>query len=241
MTAQETTVVLLHSPLVGPATWRWVLAELAERGVPCAAPSLLDVPVDAPGYWEGVTVAVKRQVGDAAEQVVLVGHSGVGPALPRIGEAFDHVAGYVFADASLPFSGGSWLKLMPAAMQQRVAAGELSHVPNMWTEEAIWKQVGVTDPAARATLCSEARALPVTVFAEPFEGPANWTEAPAGYLAFEPNPFYVPIAEEARSRGWPVRTRPGSHFHMVVDPPAVAASLLELLGDMGIDVPGPAK
>jgi len=147
------------------------------------------------------------------------------------------VAAYVFVDASLPTVGGSWLASMPVSMQERVRDGELTHVPNMWQHEATWRQVGIVDGATVAALRTEARSLPVELFGESFGGPEDWSErAPAGYLAFEPNAFYSPVVAEAQERGWTVRTLPGSHFHMVVDAPAVAEALIELLAEMGVDV-----
>ena len=37
------------------------------------------------------------------------------------------------------------------------------------------------------------------------------------------------MADEARARGWPVVHIPGEHLHQIVDPPAVATALLDLL------------
>jgi hypothetical protein len=42
---------------------------------------------------------------------------------------------------------------------------------------------------------------------------------------------YEGQAEEARGRGWPVRTVSGEHLHQVVDPAGVASALLDLAAD----------
>jgi hypothetical protein len=54
---------------------------------------------------------------------------------------------------------------------------------------------------------------------------------PAGYLAFgDTNACERGRATDA---GWPVRTLPGEHLHMLVDPDGVAAALTDLLGQLG--------
>ncbi|HEX6480809.1 MAG TPA: hypothetical protein VF043_18370 [Ktedonobacteraceae bacterium] len=53
----------------------------------------------------------------------------------------------------------------------------------------------------------------------------RWTaiDAPGGYLLFTEG--YRPYLEQVQRAGWPSRTLPGGHFHMLVDPAAVAATL----------------
>lgn len=55
--------------------------------------------------------------------------------------------------------------------------------------------------------------------------------APCGYLL--PSPVYEAAAAEAHSRGWAHRELDGGHFHLLVDPPAVASALLELVAETG--------
>jgi hypothetical protein len=58
----------------------------------------------------------------------------------------------------------------------------------------------------------------------------GWPDAPGGYLLFT-STYNVP-AEQARRLGWPVLEMAAGHFHMLVDPPAVAVTLLQLLEQM---------
>jgi pimeloyl-ACP methyl ester carboxylesterase len=113
MPTHQAVVVLLHSPLVGPATWAPVAEELDRMGITRVVPDLADD--GRPPYWSQHRAAV---VGALARvpldrPVVLVGHSGAGPLLPAIAGGFrQRVAGYVFVDAGLPADGRSRLEMM---------------------------------------------------------------------------------------------------------------------------------
>ena len=55
----------------------------------------------------------------------------------------------------------------------------------------------------------------------------TWPDAPGAYLQFTST--YDGPAEQARRLTWPYRHLSGGHFHMLVDPAAVANVLLELV------------
>src|SRR2546423_1904980 len=81
--------VLIHSPLVGPATWQPVADALARRGHPALVPSLLHVADAEPPAWRQVAAAVAAAVpGD--RPVVLVAHSNAGAFVPVIRQALGH-------------------------------------------------------------------------------------------------------------------------------------------------------
>ena len=74
--------VLVHSPLVGPSTWRWVAQELNTAG---HRASVRAVPAAvAEQGWSAFADSMARQ---AAGGEMLVGHSGAGPLLPQIPSA----------------------------------------------------------------------------------------------------------------------------------------------------------
>ena len=58
--------------------------------------------------------------------------------------------------------------------------------------------------------------------------PASWPACRCAFLQFSPG--YREPAAAARRRGWPVRELPGDHLHMLIDPDAVAAALIDLAG-----------
>jgi hypothetical protein len=91
--------LLVHSPLVGPTTWRWVAAALSAAGHGAVVPDLRSSAVTGrPRSFVGE--AVSSTPSDWSKPVV-VGHSGAGFLLPSIVERLDAVHA-VFVDAGLP-------------------------------------------------------------------------------------------------------------------------------------------
>ncbi len=58
-------------------------------------------------------------------------------------------------------------------------------------------------------------------------------DTPGAYLLFS-QPYAADL-KRARSMGWPARELQAGHFHMVVDPDAVAESIEVLMEDLGIN------
>jgi hypothetical protein len=84
----------------------------------------------------------------------------------------------------------------------------------------------IPDDQARAGLLAEMRPRPLAFFTETLPDVPGWPGAPCGYMLF--SQAYEAAAEQARSAGWPVRSFDAGHFHMLVDPSAVAAALAEI-------------
>jgi len=158
--------------------------------------------------------------------LVLVGHSGAGSLLPVLAQAARHpVKAYLFVDADLPHPGKTQLEEMPAFAQELrrlLASGEL--FPN-WKEEDL-REV-LPDGRARQQILAEVQPRPLNFFEEVLPDVSGWSNAPGGYLLFTQG--YRPYLEQAQRAGWPSRTVPAGHFHMLVDPVAVAATLVELM------------
>jgi hypothetical protein len=201
------TFVLIHSPLVGPITWRLVADELHGRGVAAVTPSLHDARCSSGAYWQRHVNCVSSALRavPAEQHLVLVGHSGAGPLLPAIGSAVTQpVAAYVFVDAALPGRDGqSRLDLFDANEAERFrAAATGGMIPTVWRND------------------------------EPLPVPSDWPDAPRGYLRFSAP--YESDAQRAGSLGWQVREMAGGHFHMLVDPVAVTDALLDLVREVGV-------
>ncbi len=225
-------------------TWQLVADQLERRGHHSLAPDLHALPaaLTMEAEFEGAAEPYWRRHARAAAEAfrsiptgpppILVGHSGAGPLLPAIRqEAGRPVAAYVFVDAGLPKDGQS--RLGPGEFGQQVrelyAAGD--RFPN-WSDEDL--RAVVPDPELRHRLLSELRPPPLAFWEESIPVFAGWPDAPCAYLRFVPNPSYDDAASEARRRAWPCAEIPGHHFHMLVDPRAVAAAILRLLEQMGI-------
>lgn len=221
------TLVLLHSPLVGPSTWAMLAPELESLGFPVAVPSLTDTARGEGPYGPAFASTVRDAVpGD--EPVVLVAHSGAGLFAPPIAAGFEDVAACIFVDATIPRDGMCWMDTLDEELRESDAFREAAArgvVPNPWRGEAPWRQVGIVESGLVARLAEEAIDPPLAMYEERIALPPGWPGIPKGYLAFVPNPFYAPIVREARDAGLLVREMPGGHFEMVARPGAVAREL----------------
>lgn len=250
-----TTFLLVHSPVVGPATWRLVADELAARAIAAAVPELTP-PLEAPRPWwstaaNEVVAAVAATVGGqridvespppgTGSNVVLVGHSGTGSRLPAIGErlaAAGHpVVANLFVDAGLPSSGGSAGKAKPAQFAELLDGlvdddGLLPPWPQWWSPGTMVDLV--PDPAVRAAVAAECPPVPRSLFDEVVPVPSGWPGAtPCGYLAFGYG--YEDEAAEAERRGWVVARMDGLHLHPVVAPADVADALQLLVAALEV-------
>jgi hypothetical protein len=146
--------------------------------------------------------------------------------LPAIGEACrGRVAAYIFVDASIPRDGASRLDLFgdeDAVRHFREAATD-DLLPT-WTEDDL--RDAIPDPDLRRRFVEELRPLPLAVYEEPIPVFEGWPDAPCAYLSFTPTSAYKDAVALARRQGWAYTKLAGGHFHMLVDPPAVADALL---------------
>ena len=226
--------VLVHSPIVGPFTWSLVAQELRARGIEAITPELPSGADTATPLWEqharAAAGALRAVPPDPS--VVLVGHSGAGVLLPQIrAMAGRAAAGYVFVDAGLPRDRAPRVTGAEAARMREVyEAGE--RFPS-WTDETLAD--AVPDPALRRQLIAEMRPQPWRFWDEPIPTFSGWPDAPCAYLRFGENRSYDDAASEAQRRGWPLVRLEGDHFHMLVDPSAVADALITLTRRMGVD------
>src|SRR6478672_7913094 len=107
----DAAFVLVHSPLVGPTTWRPTADVLRAGGARVVVPALTP-PVDAaPPWWRVAALEVVASVADLPDDqpLVVVGHSAAGPRVPaiahRLAEAGHPVAAHVLVDAGMPYAG----------------------------------------------------------------------------------------------------------------------------------------
>lgn len=217
-------VVLVPSPLVGPAVWRPVAQHLGMRGWEVVQ---VDHPASAPSGPDDVHDHLCAALSPERD-VVLVSHSNAGAYVPRLVVAHGRVVAAVFVDAILPQSEGT-VPLAPSGMQDHLAALAVDARLPPWTD---WFDPADVDPlfpdaATRRTVESQQHRLPLAYFDQSVPVPAGWDHVAGGYLAF--GDTYADEREAARSRGWPVTTMDGGHLHMLVDPAAVAAAIDELL------------
>jgi pimeloyl-ACP methyl ester carboxylesterase len=234
-----TSFVLIHSPSVGPRTWKPVAHRLAELGWEVAVPSLLHVADQGPPFWPRVVDAVVAGLGTAehGQSLVLVPHSNAGLFVPVIAAGLPgQVRGCVFVDAALPPSSGAVPVVPPemlAVLRDKVSGGFLPRWTDWWDEEEV--AALFPDQATRQAVTEEQPRLPLSYYEASVPAPAGWDAQPCAYLLF--GPPYDELASEARGRGWIVEQLPGAHLHQLVDPDGVARVLVAIAEQM--EVTGP--
>jgi hypothetical protein len=97
--------------------------------------------------------------------------------------------------------------------------------PN-WTDEMLRDEV--PDALARQLILRELKPRDMRYYAESIPLPPHWPDAPCAYLLFKQS-SYPADAGFASAHGWPMKHLPAGHFHMLIDPHAVAAALIELV------------
>lgn len=223
--------LLVHSPLVGPSTWSLTADALQARGHSAFVPDLWAHEATAPGDWSafGRAMAGASSRLPAKTPVHLVAHSGAGPLLPHLSRYLTHeVASYVYVDAGLPRDKASFLDLLEDELPEHAAKMksdlERGIAYPQWEEEAL--RSVVPDSHRRRRLVTEIHPQPLKYFQTPIPVPSDWPDAPCGYLQL--SPAYQYSAERARQQGWLVTELEAGHFHMLVDPEAVAQAVEQL-------------
>ena len=216
--------VLLHSPLLGPLSWRATAAELARRGRAAGTPAWPKLSGIEAGYYDALVEGMAAQLGEAGAGLMLVAHSGAGALVPALSARLgDRVAGAIFADAILPHPGRSWFDTAPAELRQQLRAGaqmgELPPWDQWWPPGAIERLV--PEAGQREALLGELEPLPVGYFEEP--APEDRLNGPTAYLQL--SGAYADEAEAAMRNGWPLVRLPLHHLAMLTHPEAIAAAL----------------
>jgi hypothetical protein len=224
-------LLLVHSPLVGPATWEQVAADLGGRGYEVGVPDLTGTVTAGPPYCMRQADVIAR--GACGQPAILVGHSGAGPLLAAAGAIIDHVRGYIFVDAGLPTPGQSWLETVPPeiAAQLREMADDQGWLPpwaQWWGEQTLAELI--PDPAARRHFAADCPRLPLGMFEEVHPTVPQWPDAPAAYLQL--SEAYEDQTATARELGWPVAERMSHHLAPLTHPDLVAGALRGLLGQL---------
>jgi hypothetical protein len=219
-------LVLLPSPLLGPAVFAPLARVLRSRGrgvEVIASPP----PRDPAELLAGLLGCVPDEPG-----LVLVPHSNAGLYAAALAGARD-VQAVVFLDAAL----SSELPSTPAAPPGlRALLARLSDENGLlppWTRW--WPDADVDelfpDAETRRGVEAEQPRLPLGYFDADVPTPRGRIGR-AAYLAF--GDTYAEERAVAEARGWPVATLPGRHLHQLVDPDGVADAVSDLLRRLGL-------
>ncbi|HEX5541864.1 MAG TPA: hypothetical protein VFX60_09910 [Micromonospora sp.] len=222
--------VLIHSPLVGPLTWNAVALQLTETNGQVVMPDLAGVFAGGPPYQPAIAelVAASLVAVDPGKDIVLVGHSGAGPLLPRIAQAVSHrVSALIYVDSLLPYPGESWLANAPQPLVEHLRGLVRDGLLPPWHEwfppEAITELL--PDPRLQAAFVRDLPRLPFAYFHEP-NSADDW-RGPAGYLLLSDG--YRADAVKARQAGMPVVEQADHHLAMLTSPADVTSALRRLI------------
>lgn len=229
-------LVLVHSPLVGPATWDLVAPLLAERGYEVRIPDLTGALAAGEPYCprQAGLVAGSAMTGTAAS-AMLIGHSGAGALLAPAARRVRQLAGFVFVDAGLPIPGHTPMSTMPPDLAEQLKAmadndGWLPPWPQWWGEDGLAELI--KDPDVRHQFEAECPKLPLAMFDE--VQPDGEVEAPAAYLRL--SEAYDGPAIRARELLWPLTELDSHHLAPLTEPDRVADALHDLLDQIGARV-----
>lgn len=226
------TVVLVHSPFLGPASLRPLADALATRGWPMLLMDLQMTVNEAPVHQRLIgAFADALEDSLVTDDIVLVGHSGAGPLLPSFADALETtVSGIVYVDSDLPTPGRAWRDTVAPELvtqiKSRVRSGRLPRWDLWFTPDPL------TDLVADAGLREEIRdEIPEVAweFLKEQRPAVAWL-GPSGYVQL--SSAYDAAAEEAEQRGWPTRRLDAHHLAAATDPETVATALHEVLSKL---------
>jgi hypothetical protein len=216
-------LVLLPSPLLGPAVWEPVAEQLGRAGwsaMTCAVPACPRTP-------EQVMRSFLDSLPDDGP-LAMIPHSNAGLYIPGLVRERTVLAN-VFVDAALPPAEGP-VRLVPAGMYDFLEERVDEHgVLLPWTQW--WNDTDLDglfpSRAVRDRVEAGQPRVPLSYFRESLPAAQGWDDTPNAYLAF--GDTYADERRRAERRHWPVRTMPGKHLHMLIEPNEVAAAVTELL------------
>jgi hypothetical protein len=139
------------------------------------------------------------------------------------------IQAYVFVDAGLPRDNATRLDLMKAEdadwateFQNYLEGG--GRFPN-WSREDL-REI-LPDENLRNQLVADLHPRGLDFFSEPIPVFEGWPDAPCIYICFSAP--YEKALLRARKAGWTTYELDASHFHMLVDPPAVTELILNAI------------
>ncbi len=215
-------LVLLHSPLVGPASWASLAPVLRARGHAVAVPDLTGLMQGDGPYYPALAEAAAAAVSDTP---ILVAHSGAGALVPTVA-ALAPLRGAVFVDALLPHPGAAWFSGVPEPLAARLRglakAGKLPPWHAWWPKGAM--EALLPDRTLGAAFIAEQGEVPLAYLDE--VAPAIPLTTPSAYLQL--SGAYGEDADAVEAEGWPVSRLTLSHLAMLTHPDEVAAGIERL-------------
>lgn len=220
------SLLLVHSPLLGPSIWGPVRSAASESGLPAVIADLRPA-LGRPGpMWPEMVRLARIAARPLPRPVDAVAHSGAGAVLPGVGAALgDDLGRLVFVDAVLPPEKGA--HRYSSGIRSRVAElagddGSLPPWPDWWPPEAL--SAMLPDPGQVDLLRSDAPAAPLAWFEEEIPVPIAWSEGDNSYIRL--SGAYDDELNRARQMGWQVWNMESHHLGMITNPRQVLDAIL---------------
>ncbi|MFZ1889260.1 MAG: hypothetical protein WAU33_14605 [Candidatus Binataceae bacterium] len=229
-------LVMIHSPSVGPLTWRLCSDLLQRKGYPVCIPSLRDFAGGDPPYYENAAEHIADAVRKCprAEPVTLIAHSGAGALLPTIAEKLDQPCYAIFVDAILPHPGRSWFDTAPPVLSTHLRGLARNGLLPPWHEWFPPEVISalIPDPNARQRFIGELPRIRVAYLEEraPTTGADRFLRC--GYLQLSDG--YGAFANKAGKAGWVTLRASADHLAVLTRPEVVCTALVSLLEALGI-------
>jgi hypothetical protein len=217
------TVVLMHSPFLGPSSMRPLADELASDGVTVLLVDLQMTVNEAPVHQRLIgAFADALEDSGVSGPLVLVGHSGAGPLLPAFADALElDVAGLVFLDSDLPTPGRAWRETVDPGLVREVKASVRDGRLPRWDRWFAEDPLRLVPAELREEMRDEAPEVPWEFLKE--QRPVvEWSGA-CGYVLL--SSAYEEQADRAEALGWPVERVESHHLAAATSPSTVAAAL----------------
>lgn len=218
--------LLVHSPLVGPSTWRFVADELQQDGATVIVPDL------RPGAECGDLVAIvdiavaAAATLDSTAPVHLVAHSGGGFFLPLIAARLGSEATTMcFVDAGIPEEGDTTpSRDYLERLRELAIDGILPKWSSWWGPDVMTNLI--PDAGHRDEIEAQQPAVPLTLYETSVHLRSDWRRGRCSYLLLSEG--YAADADLAESLSWPTSRRSGSHLDIVNDPIQIAREISRL-------------
>lgn len=222
-----TTLRFIHSPFVGPDTWREVADVMKGYGWSVALPSLAEAFSGNGPYLPRLAEAVWSAAA-AGEPTVLIAHGGAGALVPSA-LAVASVDAIILVDALVAVPGSSWRLEAPAELTERldtfVDCGLLPEW-HRWFSARLLREM-LPDDEVCETFIEALPRVPATFLDEIIPDAADWPPQRAAYLQLSDS--YVEEAGKAERAGMLVAHLPSHHLAMMTMPDEVGDALQVLL------------
>lgn len=215
-------VIVLPSPLLGPAAYRPLASHLGTLGWEAVVAELPPPPF-SPGQVRDAFVSAAL----VHRASVVLAHSNAGHYAAAVAETAG-AATVVYVDAALPPEDGP-SPLAPPALLDGIRHhagpdGLLEPWTRWWPPEDV--RALVPSPEWLERIEAEQPRVTLAYLCSTVPVPAGWWRRPSGYLAF--GTTYAAQLAAARGLTWPVATLDGHHLHLLGDPAGVAATVVDL-------------